>query len=155
VDLDVGVAGVVVDRDVEVVVAAGTEDPIPARFVGAPEHLPTSAWAHPTELLHVDVDELARPVPLVAHRYRRGTVKVIQTRQAVTAEHRVDGRTWVAELGSEAVRTHLQAPTSPEDPLDLVSWQRPRTAAGGRGPILEPCLPLVAEPTDPLVGGGP
>jgi len=59
--------GVVVDGDVEVVVA----DRVAAHLAGvthlAAAHLPPAAVADPAELFHVEVEELAGTVALVTH----------------------------------------------------------------------------------------
>src|SRR4051812_2593508 len=67
VDLCVGERGVVVDGAVHVLVA----DPRPAsgaavRLAVAAQDAPPAAVAEPADLLHVDVDQLAGPGPLVA-----------------------------------------------------------------------------------------
>jgi hypothetical protein len=117
-DLDERVAGVIVDRDVQVVVA-GAPSLRSLGLAALAELAPATTGADPSELLHVDVQELPGAFALVADRDRRRTVQVRQARQAAATQDRVDRGTRMPELGPQAMRSDLQATTSSADPVDL------------------------------------
>ena len=79
-DRDVGDPARVVDRDVEIVVAALG---VPASVV-AEDQMTAAGW-HPAETLHVDVDQLARSLPDIANRSLGQPICVSETAQAVSA----------------------------------------------------------------------
>jgi hypothetical protein len=65
---------------------------------------------------------------LAADRESRRTVQVRQPRQATPTKDRVDRGTRKPELGTEAVRYHLQTTPSSTDPVDLALRQGVRTS---------------------------
>ena len=74
-DLDVGVAGAVVDRSVEVVVTRSAS-PWTFRLGAEAQDPPPAARPDPRELLHVDVDKLAGTLPLEPDRCRGWPIQV-------------------------------------------------------------------------------
>jgi hypothetical protein len=79
-DRDVGDPARVVDRDVEIIVAALG---VPASVV-AEDPMTAAGW-YPAETLHVDVDQLARSLPDIANRSPGQPICVSETAQAVAA----------------------------------------------------------------------
>ena len=75
VDLDERVTGVIVDRDVQVVIACTATFPR-LGLAALPELPPPSTGADAPELLHVDVQELPWMLTLVPDRDTRRTVQM-------------------------------------------------------------------------------
>src|SRR5215207_1666784 len=120
----------------------------------AAELVPAAGW-HPTELFHVDVDELAGAVTFVADRDGCGSVQVREPRQALPSKDRVDRRARIPQLRPQPVGPELQTSTPPHDPPNLAGSQRVRATVGSRGSILQPGRSFLAEPPEPLMGGRP
>ncbi len=98
-DLDEGPPRVVVHGHVHEVVT----DPSSAAGPVAVDPVPTTR-RHPTELLHVQVDELAGAFALVASdRCPRRSIEQVQPVKTPSPQHPVDGRARVAELRAELV----------------------------------------------------
>jgi len=97
--LDVGIARVIIDRHVQVVVSGAASL---ARFGlgGAPELLPTAAGTDPPELFDVDMDELTGAGAFIAHDDRGGPVIAGELRDPVTRQDPVDRRAGVAKIGT-------------------------------------------------------
>jgi hypothetical protein len=119
-DLDVGETGVVVDGDVEVLVA----DPTPGaarRVVRAglrvlvTEHAPPAPVAQPPELLHIDVHQLAWPFAFVtAHRLARRPVQPSQRRLTSAVQHPVHRRGVHAHDPGDPRRPEPPRPAQPQ-----------------------------------------
>jgi len=124
--LGVGEAGVIVDDRMDVVEpdARLVDSGLMVRNELA-SSAPAAAIGNPAELLHVHVDQLARPVVFVADRrpsrrrdHRPGErIAIRQTRHVVTAQDRRDRPRWHAHHVSEAVLPDPQRSTSNEHPL--------------------------------------
>jgi len=88
-DLAVGKAGPVVDRGVDVSVADGGSGAV--RGLAAAVDLPAAAGWDAGDLLHVDMNQLARTVALIAaHRLGAGgSVAAVETAQAFRTQDRL------------------------------------------------------------------
>ena len=123
-DGDVGDPGRVVDRDMEVVVAdrqrvAGSlaEQPVAAAGRDAPE------------ALHVDVEQLARPLSDIADGDPGQPVGMGKAAHAVAPEDAVHGRARMAERGPT-----MRTPTTPRDGLRIrATWRSVRARGRRRG----------------------
>ncbi|PWG74289.1 hypothetical protein DF186_18665, partial [Enterococcus hirae] len=73
---------------------------------------PTATVGDPTELLDVDVDQLAGSVTHVADRLAGGPVEVRQSGAAVADQNLVGGRTGHAEIERQLVGTPPAPPAS-------------------------------------------
>jgi hypothetical protein len=155
--LDVGEAGVVVDGDVQVVVAV----PAASGLFAGPVQAPAAAVGHPPEFLHVHVQQVAgggvfvtairaAPDGFAGDRVDRG-----QRRHAVAAQHPADGGGGQAEFASQEHRAAAQLRAGLQDRgLDL-RWDAGRGAVRARGAVFQagPAFFLVA--VQPLVHRGP
>ncbi len=122
---DVGDPAHVVDRDVQVVVAA-----VGAGRAGHPTADPVAAAVgDAAELLDVDVEQLARSLADVADRDARRSVLVGQAGQPVTGEDVADGRAWDAHDRRQAVWPEAVFVTGREDRID------PALGQGARHPM--------------------
>jgi hypothetical protein len=150
---DVGEPGVIVDGDVEVVVAHDVGSVVRP---GLPSELaPTAAGTDLAELLHVDVDEFPETLPLVADRRAGGPVGLPEPRNTRAPEDPVDRRAGVPERRAEAVRSPAEAPPGGEDPAHLTPGEGPGTPERGRAAVDEALEPFGLEAPQPLVDGGP
>src|SRR5690606_5407738 len=110
VDLAVGPAGVVIDHGVDVVIANAPAAVAVAR--GAAVGAPAAAVGDLAQLLHIHVDQLPGPGPLVAHGGGLGgadlltghRVQLAQVGHAGAAQHPGDGARGHTELGADPVR---------------------------------------------------
>jgi hypothetical protein len=90
-DLDIGQSAVVVDSNVEEVIAARLEVPAVLLALTSTQQPVAAARRHTAQLLYVDVDQLPRPVPDVANRNSTGSVEVAEPGISVPAQDCVDG----------------------------------------------------------------
>jgi len=132
----------VVIADREAVPGALAEDPVAA------------AWRDPAKALHVDVDQLARPLPDIADRRTGEAVGVSEATEAIPTKDAVHGRARVTEERSEAVRANSESASGDEDPTDLALGQGPRPTMGSSRAVLETSLALGPVPPQPLIRGG-
>src|SRR5680860_520285 len=110
--LDIGDARMVVDRHV---------DPVPADatvLVDRPrsQHAMATAWADATELLGVEVQQLAGCGALVADD-RRPRLEPVETSEPVAAQQCIHGRGTQAGLPGQAMRADAQLASQPAQPL--------------------------------------
>jgi hypothetical protein len=90
-DLGVGETGAVIERSVQVAVAGAGS--FGGWCVASAVDLPTTPFGDPTELFDIDVDQLARPIALIALRLLRGgAVAAIEPAHALRAQDRLHGR---------------------------------------------------------------
>src|SRR6266566_3627346 len=144
--LCVGQARVVIDREVQV---------LPAGVTVAREPVAMDALAdrpETAELLDVDVNELARPLALVADD--RAPCRSRQPRDAIAAEHLPHGRGWQAELSGHDQRARLRVLARRQDPPLELPGQPAGLMPRHRRPVGErrPAALLVAAP-EPVTGG--
>jgi len=144
---------VIVHGDVEVVVTDLSWLSVPG-LGGSPEHPMAPARRHAPELLHVQVEELPRAFQAVADGDAGGSIGVSEPVHPVTKKNPVHGGARTAQGGSEVVRSSLGPPALPQDPPLLPAMQGMRRAVGPARAIPEAGFSLLAEPGDPLVGGG-
>src|SRR6185437_2748143 len=81
----------------------------------APEHLPTAAFADPAELLHVHMEQISGPGPLVADDRSRRTVQVGKTIQTMPAQNSIDRRTEPVQLIGQSVGASKRHQTGFDD----------------------------------------
>src|SRR5438045_7189260 len=121
-DLHVGVPRVIVDGDVEVVVAGAASFDLCCLW-GTPAHLPATSGPDPPEPSRRR-GRARRAVALEADRRTTHPVAVTEPRDTAATKDRIDRRAWMAELRTEAVRTDLQPASGSKDPFHL--WSRER-----------------------------
>lgn len=109
----------------------------------------------PPQLLHVQVHQLSGAIPHVPHRDAGGPVGVVQAAHPVAPQHPVDRGPGPAKGRGQVVRPAFRPPTGPQDLPLGPPVQAVRQAVGAAGAVLQAGLPLLAEPLQPLVGGGP
>jgi hypothetical protein len=129
--LRVGEPAVVVDRDVHPVPADA-----PVLVDLDPRDPVTAARPDPPEHLRVEVDELARALPLVAHE-RGSRLEPVETRQATPAQDRVGGRRRETRLPGEYVGSDAQLPPAGAEPRDELGRVGPGLAPDGAPAIRE------------------
>jgi hypothetical protein len=62
-------------------------------FIAPPSNSPTAAVGDPRELLHINMNQLARPVALItANRCRCGPITAIETTNPMGVENSLNGR---------------------------------------------------------------
>ncbi len=150
---DIGEPGVVVDDDLEVVVARTRASSV-VRGARRPAEEPVAAAVgDPAELLVVLVDERARVVVDVADRHARQAIGVAQPGVAGPGEDGIHGRAGLAEQRAEPMRAPAPFDPAAEDRLDDLGPGQPGRAVGSRAAVLETGPALGPIPTDPLVGG--
>jgi hypothetical protein len=113
-DLAVGQAGAIVDGGVDVAVA-GIAVAAHAVFGTSPVHPPSTTGGYGSELLHIDMHQLAWTVPLVARWATgriAGPVTTIEASQAGLAQDQLDRRGGQAHLMGDVVST--PAPPAPQ-----------------------------------------
>ena len=117
--LDVGEAGVVVDRDVQEVVAP---IPRPADGFVAPVQAPPAALGHPAELLDIDMEQLTgaatfitRSAPSPADRLAGDRVDRRQRRNLMAGQDPPDGGGDQPELAGQEHRTAVALAAKLED----------------------------------------
>jgi hypothetical protein len=110
-------------------------------------HPVSAAGRDPSELLHVHVDELARPLTLKADRGRAHAIQMHQARQAVTSKHAVDRGSRVTELRPEPMGADLQPSAGSKDPIDLPHGECLWATVRGARSILQPIDALLPEPS--------
>lgn len=80
----------------------------------------SAARGHPPELLHVQVDQLARSLAFVAaDRCPGETIEQVQPRQTPPMQYAVDGRARMTQLRPKPVGSDLCSQPRPTDPSDL------------------------------------
>jgi hypothetical protein len=129
---------VVVDDHVQVVEADRHRVEVVAALDGVtPEHLPAAALSDPPKLLHVHVEQLTGPVPLVADDGASGPVDPAQTRQALAPKDPVDRGSGTPQRIGETMRTVQRGKSGGHDLCDLVVVEAMRTAPRRRRAVLE------------------
>jgi hypothetical protein len=125
VDLQVGHPGVVVDRHMQVVVA----DPGPVASAGSSSQgLVATPSRDPALGLDVEVEQLPRPLALVAHHLPGWPVQLPQPGQLVAAQHRMDRGGCLTQRPANPVRPDPAGlPAGHDRPLPL-GGQPPGTA---------------------------
>jgi hypothetical protein len=153
--LDVGQAGVVVDRDVAVVPAVAAA----ADGLAAAVHAPAAAVGDPTELLDVHVQQIARTGVLVAliasaaaaQHLTGDAVDVGQVRHAAPAQHRADGAGGQAQQHSQLSRADMLGPAGRHDALLDLDRGTGRAGPRAAAAVAQTRLALSLEPSEPLV----
>ena len=120
-DLGVGQAGVVVDGRVDVREANPALTFLAWTRRSAPSNLVTASLRDLAQFLHIDVNELAGPVPLVAADLPATlAIYMAEAVQIVANQHPMHRRRRHAQSATEAVGTEFLVPADPADPfLDL------------------------------------
>jgi hypothetical protein len=126
VDFGVDEPGAVVER--------GVDEPIPGRgsgcggCVAAAVDLPAATVGDPSDLLDVDVDELARPVALIAHRWLGvlGPVASAESGESVGSEDLLHRGAGPADLVADVDSTPPTLEPQLNDPTPAVVWCRVR-----------------------------
>lgn len=114
----------------------------------------SAARGHPPELLHVQVDQLARSLAFVtADRCTGGTIEQVQPRHTPPTEYAVDGRARMTQLRPEPVGSDLGSQPRPTDPLDLSLGQGTGTVVRCVRTIFQAAQAVFGVPAQPLVGG--
>jgi hypothetical protein len=119
-------------------------------------HLVAATGGNPSELLDVDVDQLARPCSFVASDGLSGlTIDVIEAVQVVPAEDPVDGRRRQVEVDRQTIRPNLFRSTAAADlGLDPVSHPG-RGTTGTAGAVVQPVHAQFQVAVPPLRGTPP
>jgi hypothetical protein len=112
----------------------------------------SAAVGDSTELLDVDVEQLARSLADVPDRDPCRPVLVAQAGQPVADQHVADGRAGHLDDRGQAVRAEPVFVAGGEDRVDQKLGQGPWHPVGPRAPVLEPSLALGLEPPEPLPG---
>jgi hypothetical protein len=125
VDLAVDEASAVVDGGVDVAIARTA---VAAMAIVAPAvEAPAAAVGDGADLLHVDVDELARPFPLVAlHRPAAGPVPPVEAAEACSPEDYPHGGGGQVDLEGDAIGAPPAGPAQFDHPTSQVLGRAPR-----------------------------
>jgi hypothetical protein len=89
--------------------------------------VPTTIW-DPTLLLDIDMDQLARPLTLVAHHLAAGAVEFPQPWQLLAPQDRMHRGGRLPEHPTNPVRPHPTAQPAGQDRL-FPGWRQPPRAA--------------------------
>ena len=103
------------------------------------------------EFLDIDVDQFARPLPLVPP-HRRGRFQIAQPTETQALQDAADGGRRDAELGGDRLAGPALPPQVP-DPRHHRRRCRPAQAMRPRRAVLEPGLPFQAPARHPLAHG--
>lgn len=133
-DTDDREAGAVVHGRVQVVVALAPS----SRRGGAPSYPPATAVGDATELLQVEVQQLARTLADVAERRPGRPVAIAQASATVPADDGVDRRARAVQQRRQSVRSVPRAKPEPEDATDPARLEGPWSAVRCRGPVVPP-----------------
>jgi len=95
-----------------------------------------AARRNSSELLCVDVNQLARMLPDVADRNTGDAVMVAQATGAMAVKNLVDGRPRHAESEGQPVRSVPQLPPGYQNAIDLVLWKSTGAASRSGGAVL-------------------
>src|SRR5690606_19461291 len=95
----------------------------------------TAAVRYLTDLLHVEVDQLPWPLPLVSLDRTRRPVKAGEDAEASAAQHAVDGGGGETELPGNAMRPAAELTPETDDRVDNVLGQSVPTATGLTGAV--------------------
>src|SRR5690606_4741924 len=158
VDLAVGQAGVVIDHGVDVVIADALLAVAVARVaaVGAPP----ATIGDLAQLLHIHVDQLPGPGPLVAYGGCLGgadllpghRVQLAQIGHAGAAQHPRDGARGHTQLGGDPVRPAAVGAAAVHDPLGHRARCAPGAVVGAAGAVIQAVLALLVVAFEPIVG---
>jgi hypothetical protein len=108
-----------------------------------------------TQLLDVQVDQIAGPVMLVAaDRPAGGTVQPGQPVHPVADQHPMDRGGWQPQPGGDAGRTEPLTAAQPEDALLNLGGGSPGAVGGDAGPVNQASLAQLLVEAPPAVGGG-
>jgi hypothetical protein len=155
-DLGVGQARVVVDGDVHELPAGGAQQAsIGLTDAGAWSALATIGGDRvarnddPTQLLDVDVHQLARPAALIAiGRLERRQARALA--QPLAQQHCRDRREWHRQALGDLAGGHVQ-PSQRADRADAVGRRLARLMTRNGRPIDQPRLAVIAKPGQPPV----
>jgi len=136
-------------RDVEIVVATA---PVATRLRS--EHAVSTTVGHPTQLLDVDVQQLAGSLADVAHGCAAQSIGMRQAADALPAQDAVHRRARVTQQRSEAVGADPQPTAQAQNAAHVAIGQRARPAHRSCRTVLESGQALGAIAAQPLVGGG-
>src|SRR5699024_7641523 len=160
VDLAVGQAGVVIDHGVDVVIADAPGLVLGLVGRGASVGAPAAAVGDLAQLLHIHVDQLPGPGPLVAHGGGLGgadlltghRVQLVQVGHAGAAQHPGDGARGQTELGADPVRPAAVGASAVHDPLGHLGRCAPGAVVGAAGAVVQAVLALLVVALEPVVG---
>jgi hypothetical protein len=117
---DKGHPRVVVDGYMQVIEAHTARVYVSGSIDPPAEHLPTPALSDFAQLLHVDVEELAWPLSLVANDRASGTVDDTEPGNTLPAQHPVDGGAVPCECIGQAMWPMEGLEASRDDRCDLL-----------------------------------
>jgi len=126
----------VIDRHVEVVIASPPVTPVamrPARR--PPQHAMTTAVWNSAQLLGVEVEQLAGPLPDITERDGRDPVRIAEATEVVAPKHPIDGGSANAERGRQPMRPLLELSSRLQDSRQLVCRQRMAATVRPRRPV--------------------
>ena len=153
-DGDVGVTAVVVDGDVSVLQPQRTPRMRPgARLGEARRHSLAAALGDAPELLHVEMQQVAGGVVLVADRLPGDAVQAVEPVEAAAPQHGVDRGAGDPERPLDAVRPESLRASHGADASLQLGRRAPGMRARGGAAVLEPCRSLRPEAPQPLGNG--
>src|SRR5690606_38220788 len=127
---------------------------------GASVGAPTAAVGNLAQLLHIHVDQLPGPGPLVAHGGGLGgadlltghRVQLAQIGHAGATQHPGDGARGHTELGGDPVRPAAVGAAAVHDPLGHLARCAPGPVVGAAGAVIQAVLALLVVALEPIVG---
>src|SRR5690606_20535539 len=160
VDLAVGQAGVVIDHGVDVVIADTPGLVLGLVGRGAAVGAPTATIGDLAQLLHIHVDQLPGPGPLIAHGGGLGgadlltghRVQLAQIGHAGATQHPGDGARGHAELGADPVRPAAMGAAAGHNPLRHLRGCAPGAVVGAAGAVIQAAFALLVIALEPVVG---
>src|SRR5690606_30844608 len=150
VDLAVGQAGVVIDHGVDVVIADTPGLVLGLVGRGAAVGAPTATIGDLAQLLHIHVDQLPGPGPLIAYGGGLGgadlltghRVQLAQIGHAGAAQHPRDGARGHTQLGAYPVRPAAMGAAAGHNPLRHLPRRFARAAVGTAGAVIQAAFAL-------------